>query len=161
MGTGKCGRYLNAEGSDRIVSDFAVVHSDEGRYTTRKTDGLQLVSGGHGQTGMDQLDKYGIEYKIEKTYSNGVRVGYLPDHRNPNKKKSMSQSWFPRSWTPEDIRRAGEHVAGLKGNRNALDGEKVFGVFRGVRVGIIKTKGKIATVFPDSDQSSVLKKGKK
>ena len=115
MGTSKNGRYLNTEGSGRSVSDFALVHSDEGKYTkpSRKGDKLRLVSGGHGQTGMEQLDKYGIKYNVEKTYSNGVRVGNIPNHKNPNKRKSMGQTWFPKSSTTKDIRRAGEHVAGL------------------------------------------------
>ena len=159
MGTSKNGRYLNTKGSGRSVSDFALVHSDEGKYTkpSRKGDKLRLVSGGHGQTGMDQLDKYGIKYNVEKTYPNGVRVGNIPDH----KRKSMGQTWFPNSWTTKDIRHAGEHVAGLKGNRHVPDGKAVYGVYKGVRVGVIRTNGKIATVFPDADQSSVLKKRRK
>ena len=163
MGTSKNGRYLNTEGSGRSVSNFALVHSDEGKYTkpSRKGDRLRLVSGGHGQTGMEQLDKYGIKYNVEKTYSNGVRVGNIPNHKNPNKRKSMGQTWFPKSWTTKDIRHAGEHVAGLKGNRHVLDGKAVYGVYKGVRVGVIRTNGKIATVFPDADQSSVLKKRRK
>ena len=163
MGTSKNGRYLNTKGSGRSVSDFALVHSDEGKYTkpSRKGDKLRLVSGGHGQTGMEQLDKYGIKYNVEKTYSNGVRVGNIPNHKNPNKRKSMGQTWFPKSWTTKDIRRAGEHVAGLKGNRHVPDGKAVYGVYKGVRVGVIRTNGKIATVFPDADQSSVLKKRRK
>lgn len=160
MGTSKNGRYLNTKGAGHSVSDFALVHSDEGKYTrpSRKGDRLRLISGGHGQTGMDQLDKYGIKYNIEKTYPNGVRVGNIPDHKNPGKQKHMGQAWFPKSWTDKDIRRAGEHVAGLKGNRRVADGKKIYGVYKGVRVGVIRTNGKIATVFPDSDQSLVLKK---
>ena len=163
MGTSKNGRYLNTKGSGRSVSDFDLVHSDEGKYTkpSRKGDKLRLVSGGHGQTGMDQLDKYGIKYNVEKTYSNGVRVGNIPNHKNPNKRKSMGQTWFPKSWTTKDIRHAGEHVAGLKGNRHVPDGKAVYGVYKSVRVGVIRTNGKIATVFPDADQSSLLKKRRK
>lgn len=163
MGTSKSGRYLNTKGSGRSVSDFALVHSDEGKYTkpSRKGDRLRLVSGGHGQTGMEQLNKYGIKYNIEKTYSNGVRVGNIPDHKNPNKRKSMGQTWFPKSWTTKDIRHAGEHVAGLKRNRHAQDGKAVYGIYKGVRVGVIRTNGKIATVFPDADQSPVFKKRRK
>ena len=163
MGTSKNGRYLNTEGSGRSVSDFALVHSDEGKYTkpSRKGDKLRLVSGGHGQTGMEQLDKYGIKYNVEKTYSNGVRVGNIPNHKNPNKRKSMGQTWFTKSWTTKDIRHAGEHVAGLKGNRHVPDGKAVYGVYKGVRVGVRRTNGKIATVFPDADHSSELKKRRK
>ena len=163
MGTSKSGRYMNTKGSGTSVSDFALVYSNEGKYTkpTRKGDRLRLVSGGHGQAGMNQLDKYGIKYNVIKTYSNDVRVGNIPNHMQRAKRKEMGQAWFPKSWTEKDIRRAGEQVAGLKKNRHAPDGKAVFGVYKGVRVGIIKTHGKIATVFPDSDQSNVLRRKKK
>lgn len=105
--------------------------------------------------------EYGIKYNVEKTYSNGVLVGNIPDHKNRIKRNGMAQAWFPRSWTAKDIRRAGEHVAGLKSNKHAPNGKVLFGVYKGVRVGIIKTNGKIATVFPDADQSAVLKKRRK
>lgn len=82
-------------------------------------------------------------------------------YKKPGKQKSMGQAWFPKSWTEKDIRRAGEHVAGLKGNRRVADGKKIYGVYKGVRVGVIRTNGKIATVFPDSDQSLVLNKRRK
>ena len=110
---------------------------------------------------MELLAKYGIEYHVVKTYSNGVRVGYVPNHKSPYKQKGTAQSWFPQSWTERDIKRAGEHVAGLKKNRRIADGQPVFGVYKGVRVGVIRTRGKIATVFPDIDQSSVLKRRKR
>lgn len=168
MGTSKNGRYLNTNGSGRSVSDFALVHSSEGSFTRSQTrvNGkivikLRLNNGGHSQKGMELLDKYGIKYNIVKTYPNGVRVGNIPNHMQRNKKSDTGQSWFPKSWTEKDIRRAGEHVAGLKTNRKVSDGVRVYGVYKGVRVGVIKTNGKIATVFPDSDQSSVLRRKKK
>ncbi len=168
MGTSKTGRYLNTIGSGRSVSDYALVHSEEGSFTRSqiKRDGkvyikLRLDNGGHGQKGMDLLDKYNIEYNIEKVYPNGVRVGNVPNHKNTKKRQSMSQAWFPSSWTSKDIRRAGEHVAGLKSNRHVPNGKPVFGVYKGVRVGVIRTNGKNATVFPDSNQNSVLKKRRK
>lgn len=168
MGTSKSGRYLNTKGSGRSVSNFALVHSSEGVFTHSQTrvNGhmiirLRLNNDGHSQKGMDLLDKYGIKYNIVKTYSNGVRVGNVPNHMQRNKKSDVGQSWFPKSWTEKDIRHAGEHVAGLKGNRKIPDGVRVYGVYKGVRVGIIRTNGKIATVFPDSDQSSVTRRRKK
>ncbi len=163
MGTSKNGRYLNTNGTGRSVSDFALVHSNEGRYTkpSRKGDRLRLASGGHGQTGMEQLDKYGIKYNVVKTYSNGVRVGNIPDHVSKNKRSGTSQSWFPKSWSEKDIRKAGEHVASLKKNRHTPDGKAIYGVYNHVRVGVIRTNGKIATVFPDSNQSSVLRRKRK
>jgi len=168
MGTTKSGRYLNTKGSGRSVSDFAIVHSNEGDFVKKQIRiggkpaiQLRLGNGGHGQKGMELLDKYSVEYHIVKTYPNGVRVGYVPDHKKRDKKTGIGQSWFPKHWTTKDIRRAGEHVAGLRKNRRIPDGVKVFGVYKGVRVGIIRTNGKIATIFPDSDQSSVIKRRKK
>lgn len=165
MGTGKSGRYLNTRGSGRTVSDFAVVHSQEGRFvkTLGKVNGKvqfkpRLAAGGHGQAGMDLLDKYGIKYNIVKTYPNGVRVGNVPWHKKAAKAQGIGQSWFPKNWTDKDIKRAGSHVASLKGNRHVSDGVIVYGNYKGVRVGVIRTNGKISTVFPDSDQTSVINK---
>lgn len=163
MGTGKSGRYLNTRGSGRTVSDFALVHSNEGTFTYSPKTGRisKLKSGGHGQAGMDLLDKQGIAYHVLKTYSNGVRIGNIPGHKDPKKRTGTGQAWFPKSWGEKEIRRAGEHVAGLKKNRRAADGQPVFGVYKGVRVGVIRTHGKIATVFPDIEQSSILKRRNK
>lgn len=76
MGTTKSGRYLNTKGSGRSVSDFAVVHSNEGDFVKKQvrvkgkmTIQLRLGNGGHGQKGMDLLDKYGIKYHVEKNIS--------------------------------------------------------------------------------------------
>ena len=168
MGTSKNGRYLNTKDSGRSVSDFALVHSSEGAFTRSQTrvNGemvikLRLNNGGHSQKGMELLDKYGIKYNIVKTYPNGVRVGNVPNHKERSKKTGIGQSWFPKSWSDKDIRRAGEHVAGLKENRRIPDGKTIYGVYKGVRVGVKRTNGKIATVFPDSDQSSVTRRKRK
>ncbi len=168
MGTSQKGRYLNANGTGRSVSDFALVHSSEGAFVRSqvRVDGkveikLRLNNGGHGQKGMDLLDKYGIEYNIVKTYPNGVRVGNVPNHMKSAKRKDVGQAWFPKSWSDKDIRRAGVHVAGLKGNRRVSDGKIISGTYNGVRVCVIRTNGKIATVFPDSNQSSVIRRKRK
>ena len=75
--------------------------------------------------------------------------------------KGTGQAWFPRSWTETDIRRAGEHVAGLKQNRHAKDGVSIFGTYKGVRVGVKKTNGIVGTVCPDSNQGPVLRRKKR
>lgn len=153
MGTTKTGRTLNTQGAAGVASQYAVVHSNEGDYTKPNKGGhIRLKGGGHGQTGMNQLDKYGIKYNIVKTYPNGVRVGNIPTHKDKKKQTGTSQAWFPKTWTSKDIKHAGEHVANLKGNRHSKDGVAVFGMWKGVRVGVIRTHGKIATIFPDSKQ---------
>ena len=158
MGTSKSGRYINTKGSGQTPSDYAVVHSNEGTYkhSNGKESRLRLVSGGHGETGLKELDKYGIDYNIVKTYPNGVRIGNIPDHKEKRKRTGTNQTWFPKTWTSRDIRRAGSHVAGLKNNRHAADGHPIWGTYKGVRVGVIRTHGKIATIFPDTNQGTVL-----
>ncbi len=161
MGTTKTGRVMNSHGAAGVASQFSVVHADEGAFTKPQNGNqIRLKAGGHGQTGMDLLDKYGIRYKVEKTYPNGVRVGYVLDHTNKAKRKSGGQSWFPKEWTKKDIKRAGEHVAKLKRNRHSKDGVAVFGMWKGVRVGVIRTHGQIGTIFPDAKQPYG-KRGKK
>ena len=164
MGSGSSGRYSNTRGADRSISASALDHAVNGRFvqTQVKVNGKvqfrpRLAAGGHGQAGMQLLDKYGIEYHVVRTYPNGVRVGYVPWHRDGGKQTGENQSWFPRDWTEKDIRRAGSYVAGLKRNQHVPDGVHAYGTYKGVRVGIIRTNGKIATVFPDSDQTPALK----
>ena len=83
---------LNTKGSARTLSQFALVHSSEGKFIRPQNPkhSLRLVSGGHGQKGMELLKKYGIAYNIVKIYPNGVRVGNVPDHRE--KRMGINQS---------------------------------------------------------------------
>ncbi|MGN1344672.1 MAG: EndoU domain-containing protein [Traorella sp.] len=162
MGTTKTGRVLNTKGSAGSASQFSIVHSNEGAYTKpTKNNRIRLKNGGHGQAGINQLDKYCIKYNVIKTYPNGVRVGNIPSHKNKMKQTGTGQAWFPKSWLSKDIKHAGEHVANLKGNRHSKDGVAVFGMWKGVRVGVIRSNGKIATIFPDSKQPIKKKGGKK
>ena len=164
MGTSKSGRYLNTYGTGRTVSQYAQVHSNEGTFTRPRKNGkdkLRLASGGHGQDGMKLLDKYHIKYNIVKTYENGVRIGNIPNHKDKRKQTGTGQTWFPKPWTQKDIKKAGEQVAGLKSNRHISDGKRIYGNYKGVRVVVIKTNGKIGTVFPDSNQTPVLKKNRR
>ena len=167
MGTGKSGRYLNTVGSGHTVSIYAQVHSDEGTFKTSQIcikgkvmKRLRLEGGGHRQAGMDLLDKYHIEYNVVKTLPNGVRIGNIPNHDKKSKRTGTNQAWFPKSWTARDIKQAGEHVAGLKGNRRIPNGKTIYGIWKGVRVGVIRTNGAIATVFPDSNQGPALRRRK-
>lgn len=154
MGTGKPGRYLNTAGSRTRVSQYAVVHSNEGTFikSGKRHNKLRLKGGCHGQSGMDLLDKYHIAYNVTHTYKNGVRIGNVPWHKDPQKRKGNNQSWFPTSWTTTTIKKAGEHVSRLKKNSNPRDGVVIYGRYKGVRVGVIMTNGKIGTIFPDKKQ---------
>lgn len=153
MGTSRSGLYLNTKGAWNTVSNFALVHAVEGKFVqAQKPRRLRLDSGGHGQKGMDLLDKYGIKYTIVKIYDNGVRVGNVPDHKQRKKRVNIGQAWFPQSWSERKIKKAGEFVAKLKKNHHIQDGSTMYGNYHGVRVGVKKTNGKIATIFPDSVQ---------
>lgn len=67
MGTTKTGRVLYTRGAKGQASQYAVVHSNEGDYTKASKNRLiRLKRGGHGQAGMMELAKYGIEYHVEK-----------------------------------------------------------------------------------------------
>ena len=154
MGTGKSGRYLNTVGSGTAASEFALVHAVEGKFTKPRNESekLKLRAGGHGQKNIEILDKYNIAYAIVVTYPNGVRAGNIPSHKGVKKQSGIGQSWFPKSWTAATIKKAGEHVARLKKHKDLRDGQTAFGMYRGVRVGIIRTHGMLATIFPDSVQ---------
>lgn len=153
MGSGISGRYYGTHGS-KWLHHKSLIHSLEGEYTQNpKTKKYQnLKNGGHGQDAIDLMDKLGIKYNIVKTYKNGVRVGNVTNHKKPDKRSGISQSWFPKSWTQKDVVKAAEHVSRLKSNRGTPDGKIMWGTWKGVRVGVMKTNGNIATVFPDSKQ---------
>ena len=162
MGSGDSGNYYTSGGSESVHHQ-ALIHSIDGEYTHDPKTGRpqRLKAGGHGQANIEVMEKNGIEYNVVKTYENGVRVGNVPNHKHKRKQAGTTQAWFPVSWTARDIVKAGEHVASLKSNQDIPDGIAMWGTYKGVHVGVIKTNGKIATVFPDEDQSSVLKRRKK
>ena len=56
--------------------------------------------------------------------------------------------WLPRHWTAADIVKAGEHVSGLKSNRNKPEGIIWWGTYKGH----IKRNGQIQTIFPAERQ---------
>ncbi|WP_246028073.1 EndoU domain-containing protein, partial [Paenibacillus xylaniclasticus] len=134
------------------VSDKALDHANIGDFTRNPKTGeiSKMSGGGHGQDNIDFLEKNGIEYNIEFTYPNGVRVGNVPGHKSKGKRTGTGQAWFPETWTKEDIRNAGEHVANMPDHVNVADGVTIFAEYKGVRVGVIKTNGEIGTIFPDN-----------
>lgn len=153
MGSGESGHYYTSHGSNR-VHHGALIHSFDGRFTRNPRTGKiqNIKSGGHGQSALDVMGKNGIKYNIVKTYPNGVRVGNIPSIKNQLKRRGIGMTWFPKAWTIRDMVRAGEHVSGLKHNRGVKDGVTIWGVYKGVKVGVKKTNGQIATIFPANTQ---------
>lgn len=165
MGTSRSGLYLNTNGSRRKVSEFALVHSNEGTFMNVKSSNpkkspFRMASGGHGEDNLKLLNKYGVKYNIVKTYPNGVRIGNVEGHKKKNKREENKQAWFPKSWKAKDIKSAGEHVASLKCNKHIKDGYNMYGMWKGVKVGVKRTNGKVSTIFPDLNQPKK-KKGKR
>ncbi|MCY7809157.1 EndoU domain-containing protein [Bacillus spizizenii] len=77
-------------------------------------------------------------------------MGNVPGHKVKAKRSGSNQSWFPESWTESDIAAAGAKIAELPEFANAENGVTIFGEYKGVRVGVIKTNGEIGTIFPDA-----------
>ena len=159
MGSGESGRYYTSHGSN-CVHHGALIHSFDGRFTRNPRTGKiqNIKSGGHGESALEVMGKNGIKYNIVKTYLNGVRVGNIPSIKDRAKKQGTGMAWFPKTWTTRNMVRAGEHVSGLKHNRGVKDGVIIWETYKGVRVGVIKTNGQVATVFPDARYQPVRKK---
>ena len=156
MGVTDSGRYLNTRGSRRTISEYVLVHSVEGTYVNANSKDpkkpLRLKSGGHGEDVFKIFKKYKIGYIITKIHPNGVRFGNVENHYYKTKRLYGMQAWFPKEWSKYDILRAGEHVASLKSNKNKKDGEHMIGIWKGVRVIVIKRNGVPQTIAPSFEQ---------
>lgn len=144
-------RFWKRSVGEEDISDRTLKHSSKGDYT--KTN--RLKGGGHGQEALDYMDKNGIEYNITETYSNGVRVGNVPNHVNRYKRSDIGQSWFPKDWDRKKIKKAGQSVA--KGKKYP-NGETKCGRYKDIEIGIKRTNGKIATIFPLNRQGDKRRK---
>ena len=146
------------DGGIITIDNKALKHSTVGEFSGVKNPkkppgglngGKKMISGGHSQSNIDELLKRDIDYRIEFTYENGVRIGGVKVHDNPNKRiGTVGQSWFPSDWTDDDILTAGTYVANsvkLKPNN------VVFGEYNGVCIGVFADEnGKPVSFFPDN-----------
>ena len=133
---------------DVTISEERLSHASLGEFTETN----RLINGGHGEENISYLIENNIPFNIVKTVPNGVRVGNIPNHKNKSKRTGTGQAWFPDTWTKEDIKNAGEYVANLPENQEKGNGEWMFGVYKGVRVGVIKNNGSIGTITPDNSR---------
>ena len=150
-GAGKGNESGNKSGL-KSIDNTTITHSSVGDFTYNPKTGAvsKMKGGGHGQANIEFLEANGLEYNIVKVYDNGVRIGNIPDHKVKAKRTGTNQSWFPESWSESDIANAGAYIGNLLENVNAADGVTVFGNYNGVRVGVIRTNGRISTIFPDA-----------
>lgn len=143
-------------GTNKVYNPLS--HSTIGEYisSSKKYPNGRLSKGGHSQSAMDAMDEKGIKYHVQKTYSNGVRIGYIENHVQKTKAGIISdkhpdadigQSWFPKDWNEEKVRAAGTYVA----NKGTGSGNVKFAEYEGVRVGIfVDSNGNPMTIFPDN-----------
>lgn len=142
------------------VPGRTMTHCSEGDYKqpSKQFPKGRLQNGGHSQRGMQMLEDKGIEYVVTKEFSNGVRVGYVPTHKNKAKagisekhpKGDKGQSWFPKDWSDDDILVAGTRIAN---EAELVPDGVVFGEYNGVRIGIYAdSEGYPSTIFPDNSK---------
>lgn len=131
------------------VSKDRLEHSSLGDWT--KTN--RLEKGGHGQRGMEKLLSTGVEPVIYKQYSNGVRIGSVPNHKSPTKNTNsnransdIGQSWFPEKWNDDKIMLAGTYTA----NISSGEGIAKIGIYDGVEIVVYINDGEIGTICPNN-----------
>lgn len=131
------------------VSKERLEHSSFGDWT--KTN--RLEKGGHGQRGMEKLFSTGVKPVIYKEYSNGVRIGSVPEHKSPTKKtgsnrknSDIGQSWFPKDWNDDKILLAGTYTAN-NGNGNNINR---LCVYDNVEIVVFINDGQVGTICPNN-----------
>lgn len=153
------------------INSSATKHSTLGEFSGLKNpkkpvggkNGGNMQKGGHSQANIDYLESKGIAYKIEKTYKNGVRIGGVANHDEPDKRLGQTgQAWFPEDWSEDDVLVAGTYVANRPEKiielnpEGTIIGYKKYSQYNGVTVGIITdAEGNAGTIFPDTLQRKV------
>lgn len=135
----------------KAISKDRLDHSNQGEFTkSNRPNG-----GGHGQDNIDYMDKHKIPYEITMEYNNGVRIGNLPTSKDVKFRTGNNHTWFPKSWTSQDIEDAANYVASTY-KKMPLPRASHTGIYKGIKVTIIFGKnGKISTVYPEKDQGGL------
>lgn len=134
------------------VDEKALNHSVNGSFAeaSKAYPNGRMTGGGHSQSAMECCDARGIGYEVNKTFSNGVRIGNVPTSRLKIKQRENGQAWFPETWDEDKILNAGTAVA--NNGEPLLEGYHKTGVYDGVAVRVLADNGKIVTICPDLDQ---------
>lgn len=137
------------------IKKSTYVHSTQGEYIkpSKEYPNGRLMGGGHSLNGKNGLTDKNINFSVNKTFSNNVSIGNVENHKVKFKRDENGQTWFPDSWSDDDILVAGTYVANNKAN--LLDGYHKTDVYNNVAVRIlIDDKGNITTICPDNDQDT-------
>lgn len=165
--------YSNGLGINEylFIPQSTIEHASFGEYSNPKNPKkvkpkeIRLTKGGHGQKAIDELERLNIDYNIVKEYTNGVRIGNVPNHRDKLKREGTKQAWFPKHWTDGDITKAAEYVANLSNGAEYMitknydiEGNLIsifkYANYDDVTVGVCfdAKKRRITTIFPDETQ---------
>lgn len=145
---------LKNDGIITVTSD-RLEHSVYGTYKGKSKEypNGRMVSGGHTHLAMKECDSKGIEYSVNKKFSNGVCLGNVPSSLLKIKKDKNAQSWFPEDWDSDKVLLAGTYTA----NKGDLieSNRKVF-VYDNVAVRTL-IYDEVDTICPDLDQDRYVK----
>lgn len=148
--------------SSPFINEDVVRHSGKGVWTEANTmpprdrkafPNGRLSGGGHGQSGIKELELRDIEYNIEHTYPNGVRVGNIPNHASKGKRSGTGQSWFPEHWSDRDIKNAGNAIWDSQNSAKVTlpsGGAMASGNYGGVFIRVVKDPKGNGSIFPDN-----------
>jgi len=131
------------------ISGKTVNHSVTGDFTQAG----RHRGGCHSQAGLAEFDRRGVDYEINRTFSNGVRVGNIPKSKDKFRRSGDCHAWFPESWDEDKILEAGTAIA--NSDAPLIDNYHKTGIYDGVAVRVLFVDGKVATVCPDLDQDIV------
>ncbi|MGI6594635.1 MAG: EndoU domain-containing protein [Christensenellales bacterium] len=151
------------------ISAKAIKHSNSGdfkrREDVRKKQDLPphqkyiLTGGGHGQANIRKLKRKKIGYNITRIFPNGVRLGNIPTHRHPYKRKGERQAWFPKSWNVLDIKNAAKKI--LSKEPFSRKYKEIGKKYKGVNMMVYINDGEVRTICPKYDQPTSNRKKKK
>ena len=132
------------------VPDKTLKHSVYGTYKPKSKEYPKgrLATGGHTYLAMKECDAKGIEYSVNKKFSNGVCLGNVPSSLTKIKRNSNAQSWFPEDWDSDKVLLAGTYTAN---NGNTIDPNRKIAVYDGVAVRTL-IYDEVDTICPDLDQ---------
>ncbi len=132
------------------VPDKTLVHSVYGTYKPKSKEYPKgrMESGGHTYLAMKECDVKGIEYSVNKKFSNGVCLGNVPSSKLPMKRKGNGQSWFPENWDSDKVLLAGTYTAN---NGNTIESNRKIAVYDGVAIRTL-IYDEVDTICPDLDQ---------
>lgn len=132
------------------VPDKTLVHSVYGTYKPKSKEYPKgrMESGGHTYLAMKECDVKGIEYSVNKKFSNGVCLGNVPSSKLPMKRKGNGQSWFPENWDSDKVLLAGTYTAN---NGSTIEPNRKIAVYDGVAIRTL-IYDEVDTICPDLDQ---------